>query len=62
VGFQALFARGAEWAATGKVTMGIPLNFPTRNSSVVMPPNEVKWKKTCITKMQSYKNIRLFKR
>lgn len=44
VGFQTLFARGAEWAATGKVTTGIPLNFPTKNSSVVLPTSEVKWK------------------
>lgn len=44
VGFQTLFARGAEWAATGKVTIAIPKDFPTPKSSVVMPPNEVKWK------------------
>lgn len=54
VGFQALFARGAEWAATGEVTNGIPLNFPTKNSSVVMPPNEVKWEKRCITKDKTH--------
>ena len=28
VGFQTLFARGVEWAATGKVTIPIPANFP----------------------------------
>ena len=43
LGFQTLFARGAEWAATGQVTTRIPLNFPTKSSSVVMPPDEVKW-------------------
>jgi uncharacterized protein len=27
-GFQTLFARGVEWAATGKVTIAIPADFP----------------------------------
>lgn len=43
VGFQTLFARGAEWAATGKVTLSVPSNFPTKNQTVTLPPNEVKW-------------------
>jgi type 1 glutamine amidotransferase len=29
VGFQTTLARGTEWAATGKVTIPIPENFPT---------------------------------
>jgi type 1 glutamine amidotransferase len=29
VGFQTLFIRGTEWAATGKVTYPIPKDFPT---------------------------------
>jgi len=29
VGFQTVVARGAEWAATGKVTLPIPSDFPT---------------------------------
>jgi len=29
VGFQTTFQRGAEWAATGKVTQEIPTDFPT---------------------------------
>ena len=29
VGFIATFARGAEWAATGKVTQKVPADFPT---------------------------------
>jgi type 1 glutamine amidotransferase len=29
VGFITLFLRGAEWAATGKVTQKIPADFPT---------------------------------
>ena len=44
VGFQTLFARGAEWAATGKVTIDIPDDFPTKNKSSSIIPNQVKWK------------------
>ena len=29
VGFQTTLLRGLEWAATGKVTIGVPENFPT---------------------------------
>lgn len=29
VGFQTLFLRGTEWAATGKVTIAVPEDFPT---------------------------------
>jgi type 1 glutamine amidotransferase len=28
VGFRTLFARGVEWAATGKVTIAVPADFP----------------------------------
>jgi type 1 glutamine amidotransferase len=28
VGFQTLFSRGVEWAATGRVTIPIPVDFP----------------------------------
>jgi uncharacterized protein len=31
-GFQTLFLRGLEWAATGKVTTPIPTDFPTADS------------------------------
>lgn len=31
-GFITTFQRGAEWAATGKVTQKVPANFPTANS------------------------------
>jgi hypothetical protein len=36
VGFQTITARGCEWAATEKVTLPIPENFPTaeKTSSV----------------------------
>jgi hypothetical protein len=29
VGFITTLARGAEWAATGKVTQKVPADFPT---------------------------------
>jgi len=32
VGFQTLISRGAEWAATGKVTQTLPEDFPTASS------------------------------
>ncbi len=32
VGFQTVVARGAEWAATGKVTLPIPQDFPTADA------------------------------
>jgi len=33
VGFQTLLARGVEWAATGRVTLGIPASFPTADKT-----------------------------
>jgi type 1 glutamine amidotransferase len=33
VGFMTCFLRGAEWAATGKVTTPIPDDFPTENET-----------------------------
>lgn len=35
VGFQTTFLRGTEWAATGKVTIPIPKDFPTPDKSSV---------------------------
>ena len=32
VGFMTIFQRGVEWAATGKVTQKVPVNFPTANA------------------------------
>ncbi len=37
VGFQSVVSRGAEWAATGKVTLLIPENFPTAEKVSVVP-------------------------
>jgi type 1 glutamine amidotransferase len=41
VGFVTTLDRGAEWAATGKVTIPVPANFPKENAtSVWNPPGE----------------------
>ncbi|MDB5353107.1 MAG: hypothetical protein JWN86_4354 [Planctomycetota bacterium] len=40
VGFQTVVARGSEWAATGKVTLPIPKNFP--KDEVSLAPSETK--------------------
>jgi type 1 glutamine amidotransferase len=40
VGFQTVVARGSEWAATGKVTLPIPADFPT--DQVRMSPGDAK--------------------
>lgn len=40
VGFQSVVARGAEWAATGKVTLPIPKNFPTAEKTSVAGEGE----------------------
>jgi type 1 glutamine amidotransferase len=37
VGFQATLQRGAEWAATGAVTLPLPSNFPTADKVSVAP-------------------------
>jgi type 1 glutamine amidotransferase len=38
VGFITLLARGLEWAATGKVTSKVPVNFPSETESVTDLP------------------------
>jgi type 1 glutamine amidotransferase len=37
VGFIATLQRGTEWAATGKVTVPLPKDFPTADKSVSIP-------------------------
>jgi len=36
-GFQTLFLRGLEWAATGAVTIPVPADFPTADKTSVRP-------------------------
>jgi type 1 glutamine amidotransferase len=37
VGFAATLARGTEWAATGKVTLPLPADFPTAGKASLSP-------------------------
>ena len=37
VGFQTTLLRGLEWAATGKVTIPVPKNFPTATAVATVP-------------------------
>ena len=37
VGFIATYQRGAEWAATGKVTQKVPADFPTADKTGTRP-------------------------
>src|SRR5262249_36459170 len=37
VGFRTTFARGTEWAATGKVTIPVPSDFPTAEMTSSRP-------------------------
>ena len=43
VGFQTLVARGAEYVATGKVTLDVPADFPTKDKPLIVEPAAVKW-------------------
>ena len=43
VGYQTVLARGTEYVATGKVTLGIPESFPGKEKAVVIPPEELEW-------------------
>jgi type 1 glutamine amidotransferase len=38
VGFQTVMCRGCEWAATGKVTIPVPENFPTASEVKLAQP------------------------
>jgi len=43
VGFQTLFVRGTQYAATGKVTLPVPSTFPTADKVSILPPDKVDW-------------------
>ena len=43
VGFQTALARGAEYAATGEVTIGVPAAFPGPNEPSVVAPEGLEW-------------------
>lgn len=46
VGFQTVFARSVEWAATNKVTLEVPKEFPTKDKESVVEPSKVSWKRS----------------
>lgn len=43
VGYQTVLARGTEYVATGKVTIGTPSSFPGKENAVVIAPDKVVW-------------------
>jgi len=43
VGFIVTFRRGAEWAATGKVTQKAPADFPATNREIPTPEDVRRW-------------------
>ena len=43
VGYQTVLARGTEYVATGKVTIGIPSSFPGKEKAVVIAPDKLIW-------------------
>jgi putative membrane-bound dehydrogenase-like protein len=45
VGFQTIFARSVEYAATGKITLPIPADFPDSEKVSVAEPFAVTWNK-----------------
>ena len=46
VGFQTIFARSVEYAATGSVTLPIPKEFPSPEEVSLVEPNLVSWDST----------------
>jgi len=57
VGFQTVLARGTEYVATGKVTIGIPDSFPTKEKTSVVAPDKVKWPATESTESAGYADL-----
>jgi type 1 glutamine amidotransferase len=43
VGFQTIVARGVEYLATGKVTLGVPASFPSKSASSFVKPQQIDW-------------------
>ena len=43
VGFQTVLARGAEYVATGEVTIGVPAAFPGSGEPSVVAPERLEW-------------------
>lgn len=45
IGFQTVFVRGTEYAATGEVSIGLPAQFPTKEKALHQVPSTVVWSK-----------------
>ena len=43
VGFQTVLVRSMEWAATGEVTISIPVSFPTADAISLQDPTKLSW-------------------
>jgi len=54
VGFIVTFQRGAEWAATGKVTQPVPLDFPNVAGSVSRPDYQIVTLEEDLEKISAY--------
>lgn len=44
VGFQTLLARSCEWAASGAVTIPVPVEFPGKDSPSIVAPKGIHWR------------------
>jgi hypothetical protein len=55
VGFRTVLARAAEWAATGKVTLPVPADFPTPEKVSVVKPG-LAWSEAKGTSLSLVKN------
>jgi mono/diheme cytochrome c family protein len=52
VGFQTIVARGAEYLATGKVSLPLPAAMPTKEAQSLVPPARVAWNAAAQIKVQ----------
>lgn len=50
IGFQTVFARACEYAATGEVTLSVPDDFPGPDTASPVPPHRLAWSKTDVSK------------
>lgn len=60
VGFQTMLVRGTEFVATGKVTIGVPANFPTADAISVAEPADVKWPKQAAAVARPVQTAQIF--
>ena len=53
VGYQTVLARGTEYVATGKITIGIPFLFPGKEKAEVIAPDKLEWPRLPTRKTQN---------